>query len=59
VPFLLVSFLWARKEKTLAEGRKKMPNQSTEPYKEIPTRTITDSASLNLRGPHSLCKSRK
>jgi hypothetical protein len=31
VPFLLVSFLWARKEKTLAEGRKKMLNQNTEP----------------------------
>jgi hypothetical protein len=31
VPFLLVSFLWARKEKTLAEGRNKMPKQSAEP----------------------------
>jgi hypothetical protein len=38
VPFLLVSFLWARKEKTLAEGRNKMPKQSTELSKEIPIR---------------------
>jgi hypothetical protein len=30
VPFLLVSFLWARKEKTLAYRRKKMLNQRAE-----------------------------
>jgi hypothetical protein len=30
VPFLLVSFLWARKEKTLAEGRKKIVKSSEE-----------------------------
>jgi hypothetical protein len=39
VPFLLVPFLWARKEKTLAEGRNKMLKQSTKPSKEIPIRT--------------------
>jgi hypothetical protein len=59
VPFLLVSFLWARKEKTLAYRRNKMLNQRAELSKEIPTRTITDRASLTLRGLHSLCNQRK
>jgi hypothetical protein len=36
VPFLLVSFLWARKEKTLAEGRKKRLKQRAEIFKEKP-----------------------
>jgi hypothetical protein len=36
VPFLLVSFLWARKEKTLAEGRNKSLKQSTQPSKKLP-----------------------
>jgi hypothetical protein len=51
VPFLLVPFLWARKEKTLAYRRKKMLNQITAPSKEIPISIITDSASLTLRDP--------
>jgi hypothetical protein len=39
VPFLLVPFLWARKEKTLAEGRNKTAKQSAQPSKEIPIKT--------------------
>jgi hypothetical protein len=39
VPFLLVSFLWARKEKTLAYRRNKMLKQSTQPSKETPITT--------------------
>jgi hypothetical protein len=44
VPFLLVPFLWARKEKALAEGRNKMLKQSTEPSH----RTIQRNTDYNV-----------
>jgi hypothetical protein len=44
VPFLLVPFLWARKEKTLAEGRKATSQSS----KEIPIKISYEGAVLVL-----------
>jgi hypothetical protein len=42
VPFLLVSFLWARKEKTLAYRRKRTVKSS----KELPSKTSNQIAAF-------------
>jgi hypothetical protein len=44
VPFLLVPFLWARKEKALAYTRNKVPNQRTELSKELPIKNSSNQA---------------
>jgi hypothetical protein len=47
VPFLLVPFLWARKEKALAEGRKKRLKQNTTPPKKYLLNLPASATSLS------------